>query len=118
MEFRSLIQVKEKIKIEERHPFMKKMKKIVIMLMIAVIAITVIPFNFSSASTNHGSSLITNVTLDKTTADLGERIQVNYNWAIPDGTVKAGDTMIVKMPRIVPNGINRQSTQAITKTNQ
>ncbi|WP_241433109.1 Ig-like domain-containing protein, partial [Listeria cornellensis] len=68
------------------------------MLMVAVIAITVIPFNFSSASTNHGPSLITNVTLDKTTADLGERIQVNYNWAIPDGTVKAGDTMIVKMP--------------------
>ncbi|WAO22654.2 isopeptide-forming domain-containing fimbrial protein [Paenilisteria newyorkensis] len=77
---------------------MKKMKKILIMLMVAVIAITVIPFNFSSASTNHGPSLITNVTLDKTTASLGEKIQVNYNWAIPDGTVKAGDTMIVKMP--------------------
>ncbi|EUJ24373.1 cell wall surface anchor family protein [Listeria cornellensis FSL F6-0969] len=68
------------------------------MLMVAVIAITVIPFNFSSASTNHGSNLITSVSLDKTTAGLGEKIQVNYNWAIPDGTVKAGDTMIVKMP--------------------
>ncbi|WP_260750064.1 Ig-like domain-containing protein, partial [Paenilisteria newyorkensis] len=68
------------------------------MLMITVITLTVIPFNFSSASTNHGSNLITSVSLDKTTVNFSEKFQVNYTWAIPDGTVKAGDTMIVKMP--------------------
>ncbi|KGL39271.1 hypothetical protein BMT55_09605 [Listeria newyorkensis] len=77
---------------------MKKMKKLLTMLMITVITLTVIPFNFSSASTNHGSNLITSVSLDKTTVNFSEKFQVNYTWAIPDGTVKAGDTMIVKMP--------------------
>ncbi len=67
--------------------------------MVAVIAITVIPFNFSSASTDHSANFITDVKLDTTETTIGQRFQVEYFWAIPDNVdVGEGDTMRVKLP--------------------